>query len=403
MPKKNLPLPAIEGGKKTRSTQLQPFSYSFGKEEEREVIDTLRSGWITTGPKTRLFEKKMQEYIGCKYAVALNSCTAGLHLSLIAAGVKKGDEVITSPLTFAATANVIVHVGARPVFVDIQKDTYNIDPSLIEKAITKKTKAIIAVHYAGHPCDMDEIIRIAKKHKLVVIEDAAHAIGAVYKGKKIGTVSDYTVFSFYATKNLTTGEGGMVCLKNDDDEEKIRITSLHGMNRDAWKRYSKSGYWYYEIKYPGFKYNMTDIQASLGLHQLKKLEKFTKKREWLAQLYNKHFSKMPEITIPTARKYVRHARHLYSILVDIDNLRIDRGKFFEALDAENIGASVHFIPVHLHPYYRDTFGLKRGDFPVAEYVFDRIISLPMNPTITQQEAMQVVEAVKKIINYYKKS
>ena len=395
--------PAIEGGKKVRKNgQLQPFSYSFGKEEINEVINTLKSGWISTGPKTHRFEEALEKYIGCDYLIPLNSCTAGLHLSLLAAGVGKGDEVITTPFTFAATANVIIHVGAKPVFVDIQKDTYNIDPDLIEKAITKKTKAIIPVHYGGHPCDMDEISKIAKKYNLAVIEDAAHAIGAKYKGKNIGTISDYTAFSFYATKNITTGEGGAVSLKNKSAEEKIRIMSLHGMNRDAWKRYGKGGYWYYEVKYPGFKYNMTDIQASIGLHQLKKLENFIKKREKIARFYDKSFKEISAITVPTKRNYVRHARHLYSILLNLNKLKINRSQFFDALDAENIGASVHFIPVHLHPYYKETFGFKRGDFPNAEYVYDKIISLPMNPTLTIKEAKQVVDAVKKIVNYYKK-
>lgn len=395
--------PAIEGGKKVReSGQLSPFPYLFGKEEINEVVDTLKSGWITTGPKTHKFEEMVKDYVGCKYTIALNSCTAGLHLSLIAAGVAKGDEVITTPFTFAATANVILHVGAKPVFVDIQKDTFNIDPSLIEKAVTKKTKAIIPVHYGGHPCDMDEILKIAKKHNLVVIEDAAHAIGAKYKGKNIGTISDYTSFSFYATKNITTAEGGMVCLKDKSAEEKIKIMSLHGMSRDAWKRYGKGGYWYYEVIYPGFKYNMTDIQASMGIWQIKKLDKFINEREKVAQFYNKSFKDLPEIKVPVVKKYVKHARHLYSIMLDLDKLKIDRGQFFKALDAENIGTSVHFIPVHLHPYYRDKFNLKRGNYPNAEYVFDRIISLPMNPTMTKKDKEDVVKAVRKIILYYRK-
>lgn len=395
--------PAIEGGKKVRTSgQLSPFPYSFGKEEINEVVDTLKSGWITTGPKTHRFEKMLKDYVGCAYLVSVNSCTAGLHLSLIEAGIGREDEVITTPFTFAATANVILHVGAKLVFVDIQKDTYNIDPKLIEKAITKKTKAIIPVHYGGHPCDMDEISKIAQRHNLTVIEDAAHAIGAQYKGKNIGDISQYTVFSFYATKNITTAEGGAVCLKDKDAEERIRMMSLHGMNRDAWKRYGKQGYWYYEIKYPGFKYNMTDIQASMGIHQIKKLRGFIRKRERIAQFYDRNFKNVKEITVPTVKKHVRHARHLYSILLDLDKLKIDRNHFFKALDAENIGTSVHFIPVHLHPYYRDKFNFQRGDFPVAEYVFDRIISLPMNSNMTLQDARQVVLAVKKIINYYKK-
>lgn len=395
--------PAIEGGKKIRKKGfLSPFSPLLAKEEINEVIDTLKSGWLSTGLKTHHFEDMLKKRVGCKYAVTLNSCTAGLHLSLIAAGVGQGDEVITTPFTFAATANVIIHVGAKPVFVDIQKDTYNIDPELIEKAITNRTKAIIPVHYGGHPCDMDEIISVATKHNLVVIEDAAHAIGAKYRGKNIGTISDYTSFSFYATKNITTAEGGMICLKNKETEEKIRIMSLHGMNRDAWKRYTAGGNWYYEVIFPGFKYNMTDVQASIGIHQIKKLERFTKNKEKIAQFYNKNFKDLEEIKVPTVKKYVRHARHLYSILLNLDKIKIDRDYFFKALADENIGASVHFIPVHLHPYYAKKFNFKRGDFPNAEYIYDRIISLPLNNKMTISDAKDVVKAVKKIIIYYRK-
>lgn len=394
--------PAILKGKKVRKKSLPPFSPLIANEEINEVIDTLKSRWISTGPKVQLFQKIIEKYVGCNYVVALNSCTAGLHLSLLAAGVGQGDEVITSPFTFAATANVIIHVGAKPIFVDIQKDTFNIDPYLIEKAITKKTKAIIPVHYGGHPCDMDEILKIAKKNKLIVIEDAAHAIGAKYRGRNVGAMSNFTSFSFYATKNITTGEGGAVCVKDKKAAEKIRMMGLHGMDRDAWKRYSKGGYWYYEVKYPGFKYNMTDIQASLGIHQIKKLDKFIAKREKMAQFYNKSFSDIPEIKTQATRNYVKHARHLYSIILDLEKLKIGRDEFFKAMDAENIGTSVHFIPVHLHPYYRDTFGFERGDYPNAEYIFDRIISLPLNPAMTNKDAEDVVKAVRKIILYYRK-
>jgi dTDP-4-amino-4,6-dideoxygalactose transaminase len=388
-----------------RRTYLSAFRPSLGAEEIREVTDTLKSGWITTGPKTRAFEDAVKKYVGASYAVALNSCTAGLHLALLALGVGKGDEVITTAFTFVATANVIVHVGATPVFVDIQPDTYNIDPTQIEKAITKKTKAIIAVHYAGHPCDMDEILRIAKKHTLAVIEDAAHAIGAKYRGKHIGSVGDITVFSFYATKNITTAEGGMVCIKKRGGrhlEEKIRVMGLHGMSRDAYKRYAKGGSWQYEVIYPGFKYNMTDIQASLGIHQLKKIEAFTKKREAIASYYDKHFKNLRGVIIPTVKKYVRHARHLYPILIDQSQLTINRDAFFKALSAENIGSSVHFIPVYRHPYYAKNFKARAKDFPVTEQVYARTISLPLNNAMTMQDAKDVVMAVKKIITYYQK-
>lgn len=397
--------PAIMGGKATRREYLSAFRPSLDQREIREVTDTLKSGWITTGPKTRAFEQAITKYVGSAHAVAVNSCTAGLHLALLAMGIGKGDEVITTPFTFAATANVIVHTQATPVFVDIQPDTYNIDPSLIQKAITKKTKAIIAVHYGGHPCDMDEILRIAKKHKLAVIEDAAHAIGAKYRGKPIGNISDITVFSFYATKNITTSEGGMVCIKKRQDghlAEKIRVMGLHGMSKDAYKRYAKGGSWQYEVVYPGFKYNMTDIQASLGIWQLKKIEAFTKKREAIAHYYDQQFKNLKGVMIPQVKKYVRHARHLYPILIDQSQLSIGRDEFFEALSAENIGSSVHFIPLYRHPYYAKNFKARAKHFPITEYVYARTISLPLNNAMTLQEAQDVAIAVKKIITYYQR-
>lgn len=393
---------AILGGKPVRNDFLPPFRHTIADAEINEVIDTLKSDWITTGPKTHKFEELFKEYIGCKHAIALNSCTAGLHLSLVAIGIQEGDEVITSPFTFAATANVIVHQKAKPVFVDIEKNTYNIDPEKIEEAISDKTKAIIPVHYAGHPCEMDKILKIAKAYNLTVIEDAAHALGATYKGKKIGTIGDFTCFSFYATKNLTTAEGGMITTNGDELAEKLRIMSLHGISKDAWKRYSSEGSWYYEILYPGYKYNMTDVQAAIGIHQLKKLKQMQKRRGEIAKRYNEAFEDMPEIIIPTVKKYVRHAWHLYPIQINTDLLRIDRAKFIEALKAENIGTSVHFIPMHLHPYYHDRYGFKRGDFPNAEFVYEREISLPIYPKITDKDVEEVIVAVKKIVENYRK-
>jgi len=314
---------------------------SIDGEEIQEVVDTLKSGWITTGPKTKLFEKKFQEYIGCKHAIAVSSCTAGLHLALVAAGVGQGDEVITTPYTFATTGEVIIQIGAKPVFVDIEEDGFNIDVTKIPEAITPETKAIIPVHFAGEPCDMDEIMKIAQENNLFVIEDAAHAVGAEYKGKKIGNIGDVTVFSFYATKNLTTGEGGMVTTNNDELAEKIRLLSLHGISKDAWKRYTAEGSWYYEILYAGYKYNMTDIQASLGIHQLNKLEKFLSIRQKYAQRYSSAFADISEIKIPPVNHHVRHAWHLYVIRLNSASLSIDRKQFIEALKAENIGSSVH--------------------------------------------------------------
>ena len=395
-------LPAIEGGKITRNRFL-PFARPLiEKEDIEEVVDTLNSDWLTTGPKTHLFEEEFAKYIGCKYAVAVNSCTAALHISLAALGIGKGDEVITTPYTFVSTVNVILQQGAMPVFVDIKPDTFNINPDSIREKINDKTKAIIPVHFAGQPCEMGKIMKIAKDNNLLVIEDAAHAISAEYEGKKIGTIGDATCFSFYPTKNMTTGEGGMVTTDDEELANKCKIWGLHGISKDAWKRYSAEGSWYYEVVCPGYKYNMTDIQASLGLHQLKKLNRFQRKREKIVKAYNEAFKDMEEITIPFVKDNIKHAWHLYVIKIVSEKLEINRNQFIEALRAENIGTSVHFIPVHLHPYYRDTYGFKRGDFPNAEYAFERVISLPLFPKMSDKDVKDVIDAVRKIIEYYKK-
>jgi len=380
-----------------RKDFLPPFSPYIGEEEISEVVDTLKSDWITMGPKTLKFEELFKEYIGCKFAISLNSCTAGLHLSLVSLNIGEGSEVITSPYTFAATGNTIVHQRAKPIFVDIDKGTYNIDIEQIENAITDKTRAIMPVHYAGHPCEMNEILKIADEYNLYVIEDAAHALGAKYKGKEIGTIGDTTSFSFYATKNITTGEGGMVTTDNEEIAEKIRILRLHGISRDAWKRYSSEGSWYYEIIECGYKYNMTDIQASIGIHQLKKAEAMRKKREEIAKIYNEEFENLEGLITPTIKKHVKHAWHLYPLLIDIDRMKINRNKFIEELKKQNIGTSVHFIPLHLHPFYRKTLGYKKGDFPSAEWVYEREISLPIYPRMTDDDVIDVVNAVKKIV------
>jgi len=320
---------AKEGKISVRENFLPFCQPNISQEEINEVVDTLNSDWITTGPKTKEFERRFAEYIGVKYAVAVSSATAGMHLSLIAAGIGRGDEVITTPYTFAATANVIIHSQAKPVFVDIDKDTFNIDPENIKKAITNKTKAIIPVHFAGQACRMDEIIQIAKKYNLIIIEDAAHAVSAEYKGKKIGSIGNLTAFSFYATKNLTTGEGGMVTTNDDELAKKVAILSLHGISQDAWKRYGAGGFWYYEIMYPGFKYNMTDIQASIGLHQLAKIEEFLKIRLKYVNMYQTAFKELPQIITPKDVISGRHAWHLYCILIKKELLSINRDKFIE--------------------------------------------------------------------------
>ena len=382
---------------KKRTTFLPPFKHSIDEEEINEVVDTLKSDWITTGPKTFQFEESFCKAVDSKYAIAVNSCTAALHLSLAALDIRKGDEVITTPFTFAATSEVVIHQNAKPILVDIDPKTYNIDPDKIENSITDKTKAIIPVHYAGHPCEMDEIMKIARENNLFVIEDAAHAIGTAYKDRLIGSIGDATCFSFYATKNLTTAEGGMVTTNNKDLAEKIRILSLHGISKDAWKRYSSEGSWYYEILYPGYKYNMNDVQASIGIQQLKKLDAMQNRRNEIAETYNKSFKDIPEIITPKIEKYIKHAWHLYPLLINSDLQNINRNEFIESLKSENIGTSVHFIPLHLHPYYQKNHDFKLGDFPIAESVYNREISLPIYPKMSDKDVMDVINAVKKTI------
>jgi len=379
-----------------------PFSPPLIEDEEiNEVIDTLRSGWITTGPKTKKFEDEFKEYFNFQSALALNSCTAALHTALVALGIGPVDEVITTPMTFCASVNVIEQVGAKPVLVDVEPDTLNIDPLKIEKTITPRTKAILPVHYSGHPVELDAINEIARRHNLFVIEDAAHALSAKYKGKFIGSTNNPVCFSFYATKNLTTAEGGMLTAK-PEFIEKARIISLHGMSRDAWKRYSKEGSWYYEVVFPGFKYNMTDIQASLGLWQLKKLERFQKRRREIVKMYNEAFSNEEALELPVERPYVEHAWHLYVIRINLNALKIGRNEFIDKLNKRNIGTSVHFIPIHLHPYYKDKYGFKPEDFPIAYYNYLRVISLPISPKLTNQDVNDVIEAVLEVIKINKR-
>jgi dTDP-4-amino-4,6-dideoxygalactose transaminase len=379
-------------------TDYLPFCRpSIGDEEIAEVVDTLRSIWLTTGPKTRRFERAFSEYTGATHSIALNSCTAGLHLALTAAGVSTGDEVILPSLTFCATANVVVHRGATPVFAEIDEASYTLDPDAFERCISPRTKAVMPVHHGGQVCDMHRINEIARAHDIVVIEDAAHAAGAALDGVPVGNISAFTSFSFYATKNLTTGEGGMLTTNDAAAAERIRVLGLHGISADAWKRYSKEGSWYYEVLEPGYKYNMTDIQASLGLHQLAKLEGFVTERARLADVYTRAFRELPEIITPIVRPGVKHAWHLYPIRVRSGRLRIDRAGFIAELARRGIGSSVHFIPVHLHPFYRDTFGCRRGDLPVTERVYDEFVSLPLFPSLTDGEVARVVDAVSAIV------
>lgn len=385
-----------------RTTYLPYALPMFDDAEINEVVDTLKSNWVSRGPKTEQFEKEFAGYVGVKHAIAMNSCTAALHTALAAKGIGPGDEVITTPLTFAATVNVIVHTGATPVFVDVDPDTFNINAGAIEAKINGNTRAIVPVHFAGRACDMDKILALGQKYGIFVLEDAAHALHTTYKGRMVGGIGDATAFSFYATKNLSTGEGGMLTTNDDELAEKARLISLHGMSRNAWNRYAKGGKWHYEILFPGFKYNMTDIQAAMGLRQLQKLEKMQKLREAYAKAYSTAFADMKELVIPGAEGDGRHAWHLYVIRLNEEQLTIGRNGFIEELTALNIGTSVHFIPVHLHPFYRDKYNYREGDYPAAEKIYRTEISLPLYPRMSEQDVEDVVHAVKHIVDKYKK-
>ena len=367
------------------------------EDEIQSVVATLRSGWLTTGPKVKRFEEQFAGYLGCRHAVAVNSGTAALHLALDAVGIKEGDEVIVPTMTFAATAEVVFYLKAKPVLVDCRPDTLNIDPEQIENAITSKTRAIIPVHFGGQPCEMDRILEIARQYKVKVIEDAAHALPASYRDKKVGAIGDITCFSFYATKTITTGEGGMATTENSEWAERMRMMSLHGISHDAWKRYTKEGSWYYEILNPGFKYNLTDIAAAIGIEQLKKCDEFRKAREKIAKIYDRSFADLEEIQTPVRRSSPEHAWHLYVIELNLDHLQITRNQFIDALREEQIGTSVHFIPLHLHPYYRDNFGYHPSDFPNASSAFEWIVSLPIYPRMTEADVESVIGAVRKIV------
>lgn len=375
-----------------------PFSLpEIGQEEIDEVADTLRSGWLTNGPKTHAFEEAFREATGAKHAVALSSCTAGLHLALLAAGVGPGDEVITTPLTFAATVSMIIHTGATPVLADIREDDYNIDPEQIERRITAKTKAIIPVHYAGQPCRMDEIMALARARDLRVIEDAAHALGASYKGKPIGAIGDCATFSFYPIKPITTGQGGMLTTDNEELAERVKLLSLHGLSKNAWDRYSDKGSAFYQVLAPGFNYVMTDIQAAIGIHQMRRLPAFQEQRVNFARQYDEQLADLPEITRPSVRDDADHCWHLYAVRVDTERLTIGRDEFLEELRALGIGSSVHFIPIHYHPFFSDRLGLREGDFPVAERVFNGLISLPLYSRMTSADVTRVAAALHKIV------
>jgi len=394
--------PVIAGGRPVRRSFL-PFSRpAVGNTEIDAVTRTLRSGWITMGPKVLEFEAAFAKCVGARHAVAVSSCTAALHVTLAALGVGPGDEVLTSPFTFAATANVVVLLGAKPVFADIEADTCNLDPQTATKGFTPRTKAMIPVDFGGHPCDLDAMRSLAAERRAFLLEDAAHSFGARYRGKPIGSIADATAFSFYATKNLTTGDGGMLTTDDARLADRLRTLRLHGISRDAWKRYSAAGDWYYEVEEAGFKYNMTDMEAAMGLVQLRRRETLHRQRTARARRLAKGLAGVAAVELPAERRDVTHAWHLFPIRLNLDRLTIDRGKFIEALRAENIGTSVHFIPLHLQPFYRRTFGYREGDFPVAEGIYRRIVSLPLFATMTNEECDDVIAAVTKVAEYYGK-
>jgi dTDP-4-amino-4,6-dideoxygalactose transaminase len=364
--------------------------------EIAEVVETLRSGWLTTGPRTEQFQRAFAEVTGSPQAVAVNSGTAALHVALAAAGIGAGDEVITTPLTFCACANVIVQLGATPVLADICDDDLNLDPADVERHLTARTRAIMAVDFGGQPCRMEELARIARSRGLFLLEDAAHSAGARYRDAPVGNLADATAFSFYPTKNMTTGEGGMLTTPSEDLAERVRILVLHGMSRDAWKRYQKDAAWAYDVVTPGFKYNMSDLQAALGLVQLRRLEEFRLTRERLARRYAERLEGCEAVELPRSRPEVLHAWHLYVIRLRLERMKIDRAAFIEALASRGIGTSVHFIPIHHHSYYRAGFNFNPDALPITEQTYPRLISLPLYPRMTDDDVDRVAGAVREI-------
>ena len=392
---------AIDGGTPVRKTLLPYGHQSIGEDDIRAVVDVLRSDWLTTGPKVAEFEEALASWLGVKHAVSFSSGTAALHGAAFAAGLKPGDEAITTPMTFAATANCVLYQGAIPVFADVCADTLNLDPEQVATHITPQTKAVIPVDYAGHPADMDAMRNLASRHGLVVIEDASHSLGAEYRGSRTGGTADMTVFSFHPVKHLTTGEGGMVATERDDFAETLRRFRNHGISSDARQRQA-NGQWHYEMILLGFNYRLTDIACALGLSQLRRLDENLARRRAIAAGYDAAFRDLVAITVPTVRSDVNPAWHLYPIRLNLEKLNADRSQIFKALRAENIGVNVHYIPVHFHPYYRENFGDRTGSFPVAEDAYDRLISLPMFHGMNDQDFEDTVRAVRKVVGNYQR-
>jgi dTDP-4-amino-4,6-dideoxygalactose transaminase len=393
---------ASQGGTPVRANFL-PFALPWiGEREKQLVLESLESGWITTGPRSLELARRVAMIAGAKHAVAVNSATGALHLALEALGIGPGDEVITSTWTFAATVNVIEHVHARPVLVDVEPDTLNMDPHCVEAAVTPRTRAIITVDYGGQPCDYDALHAIADPRGIDLVDDAAHALGAAYRGRPVGSLARVTAFSFYATKNLSTGEGGAAVTDDEALAERIQLLSLHGMSRDAWKRYSDTGSWFYEVVAPGWKYNLSDVLAAIGVGQLDRFDEFQRRRLELVERMRAGLADVPQVHTPTSRPDVTHAWHLFPIALELERLTIDRGRFIAELRAENIGTSVHFIPIHRHPHFRDSLGLLPEQFPVAENAYRRAITLPLFPRMSDSDADDVIAAVRKIARAFRR-
>jgi len=381
-----------------------PFSTpTLGDEEINEVVDSLRSGWITTGPKVKRFEDAFKAYVGAPFAVPLSSATAGLHLTLLALKIKEGDEIITTPMTFASTVSMIILAGGTPVLADIEPGTLNIDVAKVAEKITPRTRAIIPVHFAGQSCDLDPLFALARQHNLTIIEDAAHAAGTEYKGQKIGSLDSISIFSFHPNKNITTGEGGMVCTPDETLAEEISLLKFHGMSREAWKRFAASGTPNYDIMLPGYKYNMMDIQAAIGLHQLPRLDGFIDRRKEIAEQYNAAFAGLAELALPGYAPYQqRHAWHLYTPLIRIELLTIGRDQFMAELKNLNIGSGLHYKAIHHHSWYRENLPMADTELPNASYASDRILSLPLFPTMSDNDTVDVISAVTDVITRFRR-
>lgn len=397
----SLPELASRGGRPVRERFLPLAIPAISEREKQLVLETLDSGWVTTGHRSLELAAGVAKLAGAKHGIAVNSATGALHLALVALGVGPGDEVVTSTYTFVACVNVIEHVGARPVLVDIEPDTLCLSPAAVEAAITPRTRAILTVDYGGHPCDYERLLPIAERAGIPIVEDAAHALGAAWRGRPVGSFAKVTAFSFYATKNLTTGEGGAAVTNDDALAERLGLLSLHGMNRDAWKRYTDTGSWYYEVTAPGFKYNLSDVLAAIGVGQLERFDELQRLRREHVARYDAGLAGLDAVRRPATRPDVTHAWHLYPIALELDRLTIDRARFIQELRAEGIGTSVHFIPIHRHPHFRDSLRLDAGRFPVAERAYERAISLPLFPGLTPSDVDDVCTAVRKIAGHFR--